>query len=84
MNLAKTIEELPRWKPTIHLDGSLLDDCSDCEEQNGRLVATLRKCETAIDSLPVETRLHVGGESGSRWKERDELLSEIREVLDAK
>lgn len=50
------------------------------------IAATLRKCETAIDSLPSDA-LGIGGDAkfdSTRWYRRDELLSEIREVLDGK
>lgn len=76
MNLAKTIEELldnddmilwaKSWEGCELQDWERVCEAGDLK----RLVATLRKCETAIDSL-----------DGMRM---DELLSEIREVLDGK
>ena len=87
MNLAKTIEGLP--------DDRLCRDCADedgycpnrslpCEISYSdlkRLVKLLRKCETALNSLPSDA-LGTGGKPDStRWYLRGELLSEIREVL---
>lgn len=66
--------------PNPKVNDELGTHIAKCVNEYPKLLATLRKCETAIESLPVDA-LGFGTTDTSRWPLRDELLGEIREVL---